>query len=87
MAWILIAAEQRTKEIGIRKILGASDSLIIVLLSKEFTRLVLVASVIAMPLAYLAMRLWLGGFAYRININNIWSFSWERRLRLWPLPG
>ena len=64
------AAEQRTKEIGIRKILGASDSLIIVLLSKEFTRLVLVASVIALPLAYLAMWLWLGGFAYRININN-----------------
>ncbi len=63
-------SEQRTKEIGIRKILGASDSLIIVLLSKEFTRLVLVASVIALPLAYLAMRLWLGGFAYRININN-----------------
>ncbi len=64
------AAEQRTKEIGIRKILGASDSLIIVLLSKEFTRLVLAASVIAMPLAYLAMSTWLKGYAYRININN-----------------
>jgi len=64
------AAEQRTKEIGIRKILGASDSLIIVLLSKEFTRLVLVASVIALPLAYLVMRFWLKGYAYRININS-----------------
>ena len=64
------AAEQRTKEIGIRKILGASDSLIIVLLSKEFTRLVLAASVIAIPLAYLAMSTWLKGYAYRININN-----------------
>ena len=64
------AAEQRTKEIGIRKILGASDSLIIVLLSKEFTRLVLFASAIALPLAYLGMRFWLKEYAYRININN-----------------
>ena len=64
------AAEQRTKEIGIRKILGASDSLIIVLLSKEFTRLVLIASGIAIPLAYVVMRFWLMGYAYRININN-----------------
>ncbi|MFC2160031.1 ABC transporter permease [Acidobacteriota bacterium] len=64
------AAEQRTKEIGIRKILGASDSLIIVLLSKEFTRLLLYASFIALPLAYLAMRFWLKGYAYRININS-----------------
>ena len=64
------AVEQRTKEIGIRKILGASDSLIFILLSKEFTRLVLVASVFTLPLAYLAMSFWLKGYAYRININS-----------------
>ena len=64
------AAEQRTKEIGIRKVLGAPVSGIVVLLSKEFTGWVLAANIIAWPLAYLAMHSWLRGFAYRININN-----------------
>ncbi|MCJ7582148.1 MAG: ABC transporter permease [Candidatus Aminicenantes bacterium] len=64
------AAEKRTKEIGIRKILGASDSLIIVLLSKEFTRLVLFSCAVALPMAYMAMHFWLKGYAYRININS-----------------
>ncbi len=64
------AAEQRTKEIGIRKALGANVSGIVVLLSKEFTRWVLVANIIAWPLAYLAMYSWLRGFAYRINLNS-----------------
>lgn len=64
------AAEQRTKEIGIRKVLGAQVSGILVLLSKEFTRWVLVANIIAWPLAYLAMHSWLRGFAYRINLNS-----------------
>ena len=64
------AAEQRTKEIGIRKALGANVSGIVVLLSREFTRWVLVANVIAWPLAYLAMYSWLRGFAYRINLNS-----------------
>ncbi|MCK4557133.1 MAG: ABC transporter permease, partial [Candidatus Aminicenantes bacterium] len=64
------AAEQRTKEIGIRKVLGAPVSGIVVLLSKEFTRWVLVANIIAWPLAYLAMHNWLQGFAYRINLNG-----------------
>ncbi|MDH4220233.1 MAG: ABC transporter permease [Candidatus Aminicenantes bacterium] len=64
------ASEQRTKEIGIRKVLGAPVSGIVVLLSKEFTRWVLVANIIAWPLAYLAMHSWLRGFAYRININS-----------------
>ena len=62
-------AEQRTKEIGIRKALGASVSEIIFLLSKEFTRWVLVANIIAWPLAYFAMNRWLQNFAYRINIG------------------
>ena len=62
-------AEQRTKEIGIRKALGASVSEIIFLLSKEFTRWVLVANIIAWPLAYFAMNRWLQNFANRINIG------------------
>jgi putative ABC transport system permease protein len=61
--------EQRTKEIGIRKALGASVSGIILLLSKEFTKWVLVANIIAWPIVYLAMNRWLQNFAYRINIG------------------
>lgn len=62
-------AEKRTKEIAIRKALGASVSQIILLLSKEFTRWVLVANFIAWPLAYLVMNKWLQNFAYRINLG------------------
>ena len=62
-------AEKRTKEIGIRKALGASVSEIILLLSKQFTKWVLVANIIAWPLAYFAMNQWLQNFAYRINIG------------------
>lgn len=64
------AAERRTKEIGIRKVLGASPPQIVMLLSKEFSRWVLAANLIAWPAAYLAMRFWLNGFAYRINLNH-----------------
>ena len=63
------AAEQRTKEIGIRKVLGASDAKIFLLLSKEFIRWVLLANIIAWPLAYLAMNKWLQNFAYRTHIG------------------
>jgi putative ABC transport system permease protein len=66
-------AEQRTKEIGIRKVLGATVSNILLLLSKEFTKWVLIANLIAWPVAYFAMRQWLQGYAYRINIA-VWSF-------------
>jgi len=62
-------AEQRTKEIGIRKTLGASVSGIILLLSKEFTKWILVANIIAWPIAYIAMNRWLQNFAYRIDIG------------------
>jgi len=64
------AAEQRTKEIGIRKVLGSSVSGIVSLLSKEFTILVMVANIIAWPIAYLVSRTWLKSFAYRIDINS-----------------
>jgi putative ABC transport system permease protein len=70
---IAFAAEQRTKEIGIRKVLGASISEIIFMLSKEFTKWVLIANVIAWPIAYYIMNNWLGEFAYRIDIN-LWVF-------------
>ncbi|MFA0962233.1 ABC transporter permease [Roseivirga sp. BDSF3-8] len=65
---------QRTKEIGIRKVLGASVASITALLSTEFVRLVLVAMVIAMPLAWYGLREWLTDFAYRIDLP-VWAFG------------
>jgi putative ABC transport system permease protein len=64
------AAERRSKEIGIRKVLGASSPQIVMLLSKEFTRWIVVANVLAWPAAYFAMRSWLRGYAYRVNLND-----------------
>ena len=61
--------EQRTKEIGIRKVLGASTTNIVILLCREFLKLVIIANVIAWPVAYFSMFNWLQDFAYRININ------------------
>jgi putative ABC transport system permease protein len=62
------AAERRKKEIGIRKILGANTAGIVTLLSREFLLLVIVASLIAFPLAWYAMHRWLQDFAYRIDM-------------------
>jgi len=64
-----LAAVNRTKEIGIRKVLGASLSNIIGLLSKDFLKLVIIAIIIASPLAWYFMSKWLQDFAYRINIS------------------
>lgn len=66
--------ERRTKEIGIRKVLGASVAGIVQLLSKDFVKLVLAAIVIASPLAWWIMHSWLQGFAYRIDIQW-WMFA------------
>ena len=66
-------AEQRTKEIGVRKVLGASVNSIINLLSKDFLKLVCIALVIAVPLAWLLMNKWLQNFAFRIDIPW-WAF-------------
>lgn len=65
---------RRTKEIGIRKVLGAPLSGIVVLLTKEFTRLVIIANLIAWPAAYFVMHRWLQNFAYRTSIS-IWIFA------------
>ncbi len=65
----IYAAEQRVKEIGIRKVLGASVGGILVMLSKDFLKLVLIAAVMAIPIAWFFMHRWLEDFAYRININ------------------
>ena len=66
-------AEQRTKEIGIRKVLGASVTGVVALLSKDFLKLVLIAFIIASPIAWFVMNKWLEDFAYRIDISA-WVF-------------
>ena len=63
------AAEQRIKEIGIRKVLGASVGNIAGMLSKDFLKLVLISSVIAFPVAWWGMHRWLQDFAYRVSIS------------------
>ncbi len=66
---VTYAAEQRTKEIGIRKVLGANVANIVTMISKDFLKLVLIASIIAFPLAWWVMNKWLQDFAYRVNIG------------------
>jgi putative ABC transport system permease protein len=62
-------AEQRTKEIGIRKVLGASVQGIVQMLSKDFMKLVAISFIIAAPMAWYFMHKWLQDFAYRVNIS------------------
>jgi putative ABC transport system permease protein len=66
-------AAQRTKEIGIRKVLGSTGSRIVVLLSKDFAKLVLFAFIVAVPISYYVMTRWLQNFAYRTDIQ-FWIF-------------
>ena len=70
----MFMAEQRTKEIGIRKVLGASEVSLVALFSKDFMKLVVVALVIASPVAWYAMHTWLSDFAYRTDIHW-WVFG------------
>jgi putative ABC transport system permease protein len=70
---VTFTAEQRVKEIGIRKVLGASISNIVTLLTKELIVLVLLATIIATPLAWFAMNKWLQSFAYRVDVH-VWVF-------------
>lgn len=71
---VIFSAEQRIREMGIRKVLGASLTQIIALFSTDFLKLVLVAFVIAAPLAWYVMSAWLQGFAYRISLSW-WIFA------------
>jgi ABC-type antimicrobial peptide transport system permease subunit len=71
---VMFAAEQRTKEVSIRKVLGASFGQIIALFSRDFLQLVWIAFVVAAPLAWLAMHRWLEHFAYRITVSW-WIFA------------
>ena len=65
----MFTAEQRTKEIGIRKVLGASVASVFTLLSKEFIQLVIIAFAIATPVAWWLMNNWLHSYAYKIKMS------------------
>jgi putative ABC transport system permease protein len=67
----LFMAEQRKKEISIRKVLGATTANILTLLNKDFIKLVAIANVIAFPLAYIIINKWLSGYEYRISISAL----------------
>lgn len=71
---VMFAVDQRVKEIGVRKVLGASVSGIIHLLSKDFIKLVCIALLVALPIAYILMNKWLDNFAYSIEIQW-WMFA------------
>ena len=74
LAMAMMTMVQRTKEVGIRKVLGSSVSAIVLLLSKDFIKLVLLASILAFPIAWWVMHNWLQSFAYRIEISW-WIFA------------
>ena len=71
---IMLSIEQRTKEIGVRKVLGAAVSRIVILISKEFIILISIAFLVAIPVGYYFINKWLQDFAYRINIGW-WMFA------------
>ncbi len=66
---VMVSAEQRVKEFGVRKVLGASLPHLTALFAQDFLKLVLIAFVIAAPLGWLAMGAWLQSFAYRISLS------------------
>lgn len=70
----MLFAQQRTKEVGIRKVLGASVAGVVLLLSKDYIKLVVIAAFVASPIAWWVMNKWLEDFAYRINIHW-WMFA------------
>jgi putative ABC transport system permease protein len=70
---VSFTAEQKTKEIGIRKVLGATVGGIVMLMTKEFSRWIIIANLVAWPIARYSMNAWLENFAYRIDIS-LWMF-------------
>jgi putative ABC transport system permease protein len=70
---VAFTTAQKTKEIGVRKVLGASESTIVLLLSRDFMQLVVIANIIAWPVAYWVMKQWLQNYAFRIDIS-LWLF-------------
>ena len=78
---VTYAAEQRTKEIGIRKVLGADVKNILAMLSKDFLKLIIIAAIIAFPIAGWVMSKWLQDFAYRVNIGW-WIFGFAALLTI-----
>jgi len=68
---VSFSAAQKTKEIGIRKVLGATAASIVLLITKDFTRLVLLAMIMGIPLAYWIMNQWLNDFAYKTDVG-VW---------------
>ena len=68
-----LAMQGRTKEIGIRKVLGATEKSLLVLLSKEYVMLVIICMLVSVPITWLFMRDWLSGFEYRVNVG-VWVF-------------
>jgi putative ABC transport system permease protein len=73
--------EQRVKEIGVRKVLGASVPNLVFLVSRTFAIMVLIANLFAWPVAYFVMRSWLDGFAYRTDLSWwIFVLSWRGRI-------
>jgi putative ABC transport system permease protein len=75
LALVSFSASQRTKEIGIRKVLGATVSQIVFLLSSDFLRLVCLAVVLAIPIAYIGMNRWLDHFAYHVSLSWLIFFA------------
>jgi ABC-type antimicrobial peptide transport system permease subunit len=66
---VMFTTEQRTKEIGVRKVLGASVTNVVSLISSDFLGLILISNLLAIPLGWYIMNQWLNGFAYKISIH------------------
>jgi putative ABC transport system permease protein len=78
---VLFATEQRTKEIGIRKVLGASVSGILAMISSDFLKWIVLANIISWPVGWYALSKWLDNFAYRIDLT-VWPFIWAGLLAI-----